>query len=92
MEPEASDPLELELQTAVGCLIWMLETELGSLARAVSLQPLPISLKMGLSLSHLTFDRKGSELHLPFPQTQHGNVTLGKQVTSTEADISRLSG
>jgi hypothetical protein len=32
----ASDPLELELQAVVSCLMWVLETEPGSSARAVS--------------------------------------------------------
>jgi hypothetical protein len=49
------------------------------------LQPLPISLRVEFSSSHLTFARRDSALHLPFPQTQQGNVTHRKQVASMEA-------
>ena len=36
---EASDPLELELQVAVSCLVWVVESELSSLPEQIVILP-----------------------------------------------------
>lgn len=45
--PEVSATLELELQTAVGCLMWLLEEQQMLLTIELSLQPLfqPLTLR-----------------------------------------------
>ena len=55
-QKRVSDPLELESQQVVNCLMWILGTELGSFAREVH----------ALRLSHLTSPCSSSKVSVTF--------------------------